>query len=302
LDVPFDFPLLKGEIGPKDGLLYLAGFRIWGSDAKDWAGLGRLRYTGQPVANPIDARSASNGLLIQFQQPLDPAFSTNLGNFTLQRWNYRRTSAYGSGHYLPEGAPGQEFVPIGLALLAKDRRSLFLYVSNMKPVMQMELTYRLKSQAGQPFDGHVYFTVHQLQELDLKRRGFPEVNWADWNSAPQNLPSTVAPQVVSVQQGRHFYETLGCVACHSIDGTTAGRAGPTFLGLYGRERDFASGEPEIADELYIKESILKPQARIVRGYEHSEVSMPTYEGVVTDPQIQSLTWFIKSLDNLPAKN
>jgi cytochrome c oxidase subunit 2 len=71
--------------------------------------------------------------------------------------------------------------------------------------------------------------------------------------------------------------------------------GPTFLGLYGRQRDFASGEPEIADEIYIKESILKPQARIVRGYEHSEVSMPTYEGIVSDAQIRSLTLFIKSL-------
>ena len=40
--------------------------------------------------------------------------------------------------------------------------------------------------------------------------------------------------------------------------------------------------PEIADDAYIKESILKPQARIVRGYEKSEVSMPTYEGVVTE--------------------
>jgi glucose/arabinose dehydrogenase len=302
LDAAFDFPLLKGEIDSKDGLLYLAGFRIWGSDARDWAGMGRLRYTGKPAANPIGARSASNGMLVQFQQPLDAAYSTNLANFSLQRWNYRRTSSYGSGHYLPDGAPGQEFVPIHLALLSGDRRSLFLYVPNMKPVMQMELTYRLKSQAGEPFDGHVYFTVHELQDLDLTQCGFPPVHWADWQKAPQTFQPANAPQVVSVLQGCHFYETLGCIACHSIDGTTAGRAGPTFLGLYGRERDFATGEPQIADDPYIRESILKPQARIVRGYEHSEVSMPTYEGVITDPQIQSLTWFIKSLDKPPAKN
>jgi mono/diheme cytochrome c family protein len=172
----------------------------------------------------------------------------------------------------------------------------------MKPVMQMELTYRLRSQAGAPFDGHVYFTVHELQDLDLTPYGFPPVRWADWQNPPQSAPPPNAPQVVSVQDGRHFYETLGCVACHSIDGTTAGRAGPTFLGLYGRERDFAKGEPEIADDPYIRQSILKPQARIVRGYEHSEVSMPTYEGVITEAQIRSVTRFIKSLEKPPANN
>jgi cytochrome c2 len=108
--------------------------------------------------------------------------------------------------------------------------------------------------------------------------------------------------LVSAEQGRHFYQTLGCAACHSIDGTTAGRAGPSFLGLYGRERDFAKGEPEVADESYIRESILKPQARVVKGYEHSEVSMPTYEGIVTDAQIQSMTLFLKSLHAAAVKN
>ena len=132
LETPFDFPLLKGEIGPKDGSLYLAGFRIWGSNAKDWAGLGRLRYTGKAFTQPAGARSGSKGLLVQFEQPLKPEFCTNLANFTLQRWNYLRSQAYGSGHYLLNGTPGQEAVPIYGAFLSEDHKSIFwLYVPNM---------------------------------------------------------------------------------------------------------------------------------------------------------------------------
>ncbi len=103
--------------------------------------------------------------------------------------------------------------------------------------------------------------------------------------------------MISAEEGRHRYEIAGCIACHSTDGTTTNRAGPTFRGLFGRQRNFAVGEPEIADEAYIKESILRPQAKIVDGYQKSEVLMPSYEGVLTDAQIESVTLFIKSLSD-----
>ena len=295
LETPFDFPLLKGEIGPKDGCLYLTGFRIWGSNAKDWEGLGRLRYTGRPFTQPVGARSGSKELLVQFEQPLRPEFCTNLANFNLQRWNYLRSKAYGSGHYLLNGAPGQEAVPIYGAFLSEDHKSVFLYVPNMTPVMQMDLGYRLQSQSGCQFEGHVYFTVHELAELNFNKLGFTKIDLNHLQLAPPTMSTNNSPQIISAEAGRHFYETLGCVACHSTDGSTNGRAGPSFKALFGRERTFAKGEPEIADAAYIKESILKPQARIVKGYEKSEVTMPTYEGVVTDDQIQCLIRFIKTL-------
>jgi cytochrome c551/c552 len=300
LDVPVDFPLLKGELGPNDGDLYLAGFRIWGSDAKEWAGIGRLRYTGKPGSQPAYARSAKDGLLVQFAEPLDSISATNLGNFTLERWNYRRTSAYGSGHYKLDNTAGQEFMPIRGALISADRKSIFLYVPEMKKVNQMDLTYRLAHEKGGAFDGHVYFTVQELEDLDLKHYDFPEVDWMHWNIA-QEIPQGKAQEVISAAEGQHCYQAMGCVACHSIDGVTVGRVGPTFLGLFGKECKFASGAPEVADEAYIRESILKPQAKIVDGYQKSEVLMPSYEGVLTDAQIQSIILYIKSLSMREAK-
>jgi hypothetical protein len=51
----------------------------------------------------------------------------------------------------------------------------------------------------------------------------------------------------------------------------------------------------IADEAYLKESILAPAAKVVKGYEKVEAGMPVYAGVLTDSQIDSLILFIKSL-------
>jgi hypothetical protein len=53
----------------------------------------------------------------------------------------------------------------------------------------------------------------------------------------------------------------------------------------------------MADEAYLRESMLQPSAKVVAGYERGEVSMPSYAGVLTDQQIESLVLFIKSLAN-----
>lgn len=64
----------------------------------------------------------------------------------------------------------------------------------------------------------------------------------------------------------------------------------------GRQRTFGNGVgPVVADEPYLRESILQPAAKIVPGFERSETVMAPCAGVLTDPQIDSLILFIKSL-------
>jgi cytochrome c2 len=85
------------------------------------------------------------------------------------------------------------------------------------------------------------------------------------------------------------------MACHAIDSSVA-KLGPTFGGLYGRERQFANGAGRVkADERYLREAILEPSAKVVSGYERGEVGMPSYAGVLTDREIESIILFIKSL-------
>jgi cytochrome c oxidase subunit II len=66
------------------------------------------------------------------------------------------------------------------------------------------------------------------------------------------------------ERGEKWMGDFGCDACHSIDGAT--RLGPTWLGLYGSERIFTDGSSTVADEPYLRESILEPDALIVLGF------------------------------------
>jgi mono/diheme cytochrome c family protein len=57
----------------------------------------------------------------------------------------------------------------------------------------------------------------------------------------------------------------------------------------------ADGKKAVADESYLRESILEPAAKVVRGFEKSETSMPSYEGVLSSAQIEALVAYIKGL-------
>ena len=88
---------------------------------------------------------------------------------------------------------------------------------------------------------------------------------------------------------------MGCVACHSTDGSMLGKVGPTWKGLFGSEVALAGGAKILADEGYLRESIREPAAKIVLGFEKSDTSMPSYEGVISDAQIEALLLYIKTL-------
>jgi len=92
-------------------------------------------------------------------------------------------------------------------------------------------------------------------------------------------------------KGKKLYEQRGCVACHSIDGTN--KVGPTWKGLYGSARKFTDGSAlAAADENYIRESILVPNAKVVAGYAGV---MPSYQGQLNDKQLESIIEYIKTL-------
>lgn len=94
--------------------------------------------------------------------------------------------------------------------------------------------------------------------------------------------------------GQKVYSTIGCMACHSIDGSQM--TGPTFKGAFGHEVTVKTGGNErtlTVDEAYIKHSILEPNADIVKGFNAN--LMQTYKGQLTDQDIANITEFIKSL-------
>jgi cytochrome c oxidase subunit 2 len=90
-------------------------------------------------------------------------------------------------------------------------------------------------------------------------------------------------------EGRKLFLKLQCVTCHSAD---SGARGPVLENLYGREVRLRDGRTVPANESYIKESILDPQAKVVAGF---EPIMPTYKGQVNEDEMIQLIEFIKNL-------
>ena len=75
----------------------------------------------------------------------------------------------------------------------------------------------------------------------------------------------------------------------------AGKVGPSWKGLAGQERKLSDGSLVLADEAYLRESILRPGAKIPQGFEQLDTGMPIYEGVLDDSQVKALVLFIQSL-------
>lgn len=75
------------------------------------------------------------------------------------------------------------------------------------------------------------------------------------------LPEGRTPQA---ERGRTLVEQVGCVACHSPDGSKG--AGPTWDGLAGSTVRLDDGTERVADAAYLRESILDPKAAVVDGY------------------------------------
>jgi len=109
----------------------------------------------------------------------------------------------------------------------------------------------------------------------------------DWINEQMVSGEGMSPQ----EFGAKLYVAKTCNTCHSVDGSAGN--GPSFLGIYGHEAEMKSGERIVVDENYIRESILHPQAKIVAGF---EPIMPTFQGIVKDPEIDALIAFIKSLE------
>ncbi len=91
------------------------------------------------------------------------------------------------------------------------------------------------------------------------------------------------------KEGAALFVSLGCAGCH--EGNAAIHA-PRLEGVYGSPVPLSDGRIVIADDAYIRDSILQPDKNIVAGF---EPLMPSFQGVVSDSEILSLTAYIRSL-------
>jgi cytochrome c oxidase subunit 2 len=97
--------------------------------------------------------------------------------------------------------------------------------------------------------------------------------------------------------GAQLFQQLACHSCHRPE--AQGR-GPLLDDVFGKAVKLADGSTVVADESYIRESILDPQAKIVAGYE-APVNMPSFRGQVDEDQLLQLIAYLKSLGGAPGE-
>jgi cytochrome c oxidase subunit 2 len=143
--------------------------------------------------------------------------------------------------------------------------------------------------AGQDYQDHWIFCAEYCGDLHSEMaailRVVPKPDYGEvlvsWNSddlSPIELGQRVAA-------GR-------CYTCHSIDGSAM--TGPTWLNLYGYEQPMADGTQVLADEDYLRESILVPGAKIHAGYANQ---MPSFQGQLSEAQLEGLIQYMRSLSD-----
>jgi cytochrome c oxidase subunit II len=104
-----------------------------------------------------------------------------------------------------------------------------------------------------------------------------------WMSGGSNGPLSAS--------GEKVFAELGCATCHRTD--TQGR-GPNLMGVFGKPVLLEDGRTVTADENYIRESILDPGAKVVKGF---KPVMPTFQGLISEEQLNALIAYVKSLSS-----
>jgi len=120
---------------------------------------------------------------------------------------------------------------------------------------------------------------------------------ADASDTIQQTPPAQSDFEKKAAAGQQLFQSLKCVECHGDKGE--GKIGPALVGLLGEEVRLNNEVTTVADESYIRESILAPNARIVAGY---KPIMPSFRRQLTDEQVSQLVAFIVQLDAPPSGN
>ena len=164
LPVRFTSSAMRLRFNKVDGQLYNAGLKGWQSNAVQPGGFDRVRYTGKPVYSVRGLNVIKTGVRLTFTQPLNRKSAEDLGNWSGKRWNYKRTSNYGSPDFsvADPNKRGKDTLTINSAKLSADGRSVTLEIEDFKPVMQQTISFGLETKDGTEIRQEIMHTVNVL--------------------------------------------------------------------------------------------------------------------------------------------
>ncbi|MCC7466297.1 MAG: DUF1080 domain-containing protein [Saprospiraceae bacterium] len=163
--------------GP-DGALYVGQIGNpgnWGQQGKLWYGLQRMKYNGNSVFEMLAVRAKSNGMEIEFTEPLPEGAGWDPASYLVKQWWYKPTVEYG-GPKMEE-----EVLPVSSATVSADRKKVFLELQGMKP------------------QHVVYLKLNNLPLSELGHEIWTTEAWYTLNAIPANDAGVVAAAPAALQ-------------------------------------------------------------------------------------------------------
>ena len=152
--------------GP-DSALYVGGVGAvgnWGQPGKLGYGLQRLRYNGRSTFELLAVRARTDGLELEFTQPLPTGPADAVTSYALKQWTYEPTTAYG-------GAPvNQVALSPGAVRVSADRRRVFLAVQGLKTgyVVHLQVAPNVRNAVGEVlWNAEAWYTLNRVPTQTL---------------------------------------------------------------------------------------------------------------------------------------
>ena len=226
LPLRFSSGIMRPRFSPYDGQLYVGGLKGWQSNAARDGAIQRVRYTGKSLTLPISLSVSDVGITVGFSGPLEATSASELQNYALEQNNYRWSADYGSPE-LKLGVTdagdsknrGTTPVAIKSVKLAADRKSVFLEVPGLAPVMTSRIKLNIKAEDGSRIPDEVVHTINVVPPAAQAGKDYVSIlsPSADASDAPgaggwlTGLVVAAAIFVAWLARRRRF----GCCGCGS---------------------------------------------------------------------------------------
>lgn len=164
LPLKFNSGLMRGRVNPRDGQVYLSGLRGWQTSATRDGGFYRVRYTGAPARMPSAFHAAKNGIEIGFTTALDAKTAADPASYSVERWNYLWSGAYGSPEFSVK-TPGEkkhDTLEVKSARLLPDGKSVWLEIADLTPADQVKIKFSVDAADGTLMTQEIYGTIRKL--------------------------------------------------------------------------------------------------------------------------------------------
>ncbi len=128
----------------------------------------------------------------------------------------------------------------------------------------------------------------QMQQYDVDIAALQEEYAQEQQRQQEQEEAAQTTEEISAERGKELYVANGCQGCHSLDGSDG--VGPTHQNLFGRTETMQDGSTVTVDSAYVYDSIVKPSAQIVEGYQ--PVMVP-YD-YLSEEEIASIIEFLRT--------